>query len=211
MEESTTKEKILKSVRNALINKSDNPFKNTDFSSSVFHAQKEGPEVEFALNLNDNGGTFIYCDNEKGFTDNLKSLMDQQGWTQLASTNTQLNTLLSTAGILAMPPDKNLGFQVSITGCDFLISRFGSILVSSKLADRNLFVGAHTHLVVANASQVKSEIKEALSALKAKYSTSLPSQIIMITGTGRATTFTKTLPFGALGSKNLIVFMIDDA
>ncbi|MDP2722393.1 MAG: LUD domain-containing protein [Bacteroidales bacterium] len=211
MEESTTKEKILKSVRNALINKTDNPFKNTDFTTRVFNPQEEGPDVEFALKFNEGGGTFIYCDNEKNFTDNLKTLMVQKGWEQVASSNPALNNLLSTAGIDARPPESKLGFEVSITGCDFLISRFGSILVSSKVAERNLFVGANTHLIVAKSSQVKSEIKEALSALKIKYSGSLPSQITMITGAENTTSFTRSLPAGAIGSKNLFVFMIDDA
>ena len=65
MKESTSKEKVLKKVRNALINKLENPFKDVDFTSNVFFQQKEGPEVEFATKLVENGGTFIYCENEK--------------------------------------------------------------------------------------------------------------------------------------------------
>ena len=51
MKESTSKEKVLKKVRNALINKLENPFKDVDFTSNVFFQQKEGPEVEFATKL----------------------------------------------------------------------------------------------------------------------------------------------------------------
>jgi len=49
MKESTSKEKVLKSVRNALINKLENPFKNVDFYSPVLSKQEEVPEVQFAF------------------------------------------------------------------------------------------------------------------------------------------------------------------
>ncbi len=211
MEESTTKEKILKSIRNALINKADNPFKNVDFNSDLFHAQKELAEVEFALKLNEAGGTFIYCDNEKGFAENLRVLMGQQGWNEVVCTDPKLTGLVSAEGINVTSPNLKLGFMVSLTGCEFLISRFGSVLVSSALAGRNLFAGADTHLVVAKASQVVRELKEALSALKTKYTNQLPSQITLITGPSRTADIEKTLIMGAHGSKNLVVFLIDDA
>lgn len=211
MDETTTKEKILKSVRNALINTTDNPFKNTDFSSPLLKEQKEVAEVEFALNLNENGGTFIYCDNEKDFTNNLRSLMLQKGWNELTSANQHLNQMLAAEEILAVLPDKTSGFEVSIVGCDFLVSRFGSVLISSKIAQRNIFSSTNSLIVIGKASQVKSEIKDAIAALKIKYSTGLPSQITMITGPSRSSDITKTLPFNAIGIKNLVVFMIDDA
>lgn len=211
MEESTTKEKILKSVRNALINKTDNPFRNVDFTSEVFPPQMEEPEVEFALRLNESGGTFVYCENEKAFVENLNTLISANRWTELMCSDPLLASFLNDYKIKAVPPQNPLGFEVSITACDFLISRFGSILVSSAVASRALIAGADTHLVVAKASQVVGEIKEALTAIKTKYAQRMPSQITMITGPSRTADIEKTLVIGAHGSKNLIVFMIDDA
>lgn len=211
MEESTTKEKILKSVRNALINKTDNPFRNVDFTSEVFPPQMEEPEVEFALRLNESGGTFVYCENEKAFIENLNALISVNHWPELICSDPLLASFLNDFQINAVPPVKPLGFEVGITGCDFLISRFGSILISSAVTSRTLFAGADTHLVVAKASQVVGELKEALTALKTKYAHRLPSQITMITGPSRTADIEKTLVIGAHGSKNLIVFMIDDA
>jgi len=210
MEESTTKEKILKSVRNALINKTDNPFKNVDFSSELFYAQKEVPEVQFALNLNEAGGTFIYCDNEKDFLINLQALMLQQGWKVLTSSDEQLINLLNRGGIATTLPDAKIGFEVSITGCEYLVSRFGSVMVSSRTAGRNMFVAADTHVVIAKASQVVRELKDALTAIRVKYGGRIPSQITLITGPSRTADIEKTLVMGAHGSKNLVVFMIDD-
>ena len=100
MEESTTKEKILKEVRNALISKQENPFKDVDFSKQVYKDLKELPEVEFAIQLNEAGGVFIYCENEKAIAENLKLLKQQKGWDHLYSIDEQVVKFLSTKGLM---------------------------------------------------------------------------------------------------------------
>ena len=67
-----------------------------------------------------------------------------------------------------------------------------------------------THLVVAKASQVVAELKDALVGIKMKYQDNFPSQITTITGPSRTADIEKTLVMGAHGPKNLYVFMIDD-
>ena len=212
MKESTSKEKVLKSVRNALINKLENPFKNVDFSSPVLTKQEEVPEVQFALKLNESSGTFIYCANEKDVSVNLVSLIKQEGWKNIYCTDNVQTELLSAQEIETInDSDEFHKVSVGITGCDFLISRFGSVMVSSGLGyGRQVFVFPETHVVIAKASQVVPEIKDALLGMKKKYSNNLPSQITVITGPSRTADIEKTLVMGAHGPKNLYVFMIDD-
>ena len=101
--------------------------------------------------------------------------------------------------------------SVGITSCDFLISRFGSVMVSSGLGvGRRLFVFPETHIVIASASQVVPELKDALVGMKEKYADNFPSQVTVITGPSRTADIEKTLVMGAHGPKNLYVFMIDD-
>ena len=80
IKETTTKEKVLKKVRNALISKRTNPFKDVDFNSPVFNTIKEEPEVEFVMNLQKAGGSFVYCANEKALSDNLHQLLKQKNY-----------------------------------------------------------------------------------------------------------------------------------
>ena len=63
MEESTSREKVLKKVRHALIYKTDNPFPHVDFDSPVYMPMNDTSDVNFAQEFTEVGGVFIYCEN----------------------------------------------------------------------------------------------------------------------------------------------------
>lgn len=212
MEESTTKEKILKKVRNALISKQENPFQNIDFKSPIYRELNDVPEIVFASNLNENGGSFVYCENEKEFVENIKYLSNQRKWESVFSIDEKIIGLLESNNIKVENSDEKFNSQIAgITQCDFLIARFGSIMVSSGLSSgRRMFVFPEVHIIFAFTSQVVVELKDALKALKKKYSEKLPSQITVISGPSRTADIEKTLVMGAHGPKELIVFVIDD-
>ncbi|HEY9113918.1 MAG TPA: LUD domain-containing protein [Bacteroidales bacterium] len=212
MEDSTTKEKILKEVRNALISKLENPFKDVDFSKSILQEMKELPEVEFALNLNNVGGIFVYCENEKMFTEHLQTLIKHKKWKSVYTQDDKLFNLLTQTNISVDTDPANFNNQVAgVTRCEFLVARFGSVVVSSALSSgRRMFVYPEVHIVYSTSSQVVKELKDALTGLKNKYSDGFPSQITMITGPSRTADIEKTLVMGAHGPKELYVFMVDD-
>lgn len=212
MEESTTKEKILKKVRAALISNTDNPFKDVDFNSPVYHELTESPDIEFAMKLKDAGGIFIYCENEKAISDNLRVLMQQKGWDDVFTLDERVHGLLSQEQITVRNNIEEFSSQkVGVTRCEFLIARFGSIMVSSGLlSGRKMFGFPEVHIVIAAASQVVPEIKDALRGMKKRYSADLPSQITVITGPSRTADIEKTLVMGAHGPRELYVFFVDD-
>ena len=211
MEESTTKEKILKKVRNALISKQENPFKDIDFSKPIYNDLKEDPEVQFAINLNEAGGTFVYCENEKAIAENLKLLKKQKGWDNIFCVDERLTKFLVIEGInIDDDPDNFLDQKIGITRCEYLISRFGSIMVSSAImSGRRMFVFPEVHIVVASVSQVVPELKDALEGMIKNYQNNFPSQVTVITGPSRTADIEKTLVMGAHGPKELYVFMVD--
>ena len=175
-------------------------------------AQEEVPDVQFAIKLNESGGTFIYCANEKDVTDNLQALIEQKEWKNLFCMDKKILGLLSQSGIdISSNPEEFNSVNVGITSCDFLISRTGSVMVSSGLGSgRQIFVFPETHVVIAYTSQVVPELKDALTGIKKKYAGNFPSQITVITGPSRTADIEKTLVMGAHGPKNLYVFMVDD-
>jgi L-lactate dehydrogenase complex protein LldG len=212
IKETTTKEKILTNIRNALIYKSENPFNRVNFKDSIYHDLEDDKEVVFASKLLDNNGKFVYCENEQSALSILQSLMQEKGWDSIFTPDDELVKLLSTGNITTeQDENKFLNVKAGITRCDFLIARFGSVMVSSALsAGRRMFVFPESHIVFAYASQVVTELKEALKGIKEKYKNNFPSQVTVITGPSRTADIEKTLVMGAHGPKELYVFMIDD-
>ncbi len=212
MEESTSKEKILKKIRSALISTRENPFTDIDFISPVYNDFTDVPVVQFARNLNEAGGIFVYCENEKTLVDNLKLLIKENKWKEVFTLDKRIATLLKREGIkLKASYGKQEKIDAGITFCDFLVARFGSVVVSSALSSgRKIFAFPEAHIVFATASQVVPEMKDALSGMKKKYPESLPSQITVIRGPSRTADIEKTLVMGAHGPRELYVFVVDD-
>ncbi len=212
MDETTTKEKILKRVRDALISKKENPFKDINFNSSVFVQPKEDKEIAFARKLMDMDGTFVYCENEKALGESLKALLEQKKWPDYFVVDKKVEMLLESLEIpFRNDPAAFNKMTAGITRCEYLIARFGSVLVSSGLdSGRRMFVFPESHIVIAYTSQVVVELREALVGMRKRYRERFPSQMTVITGPSRTADIEKTLVMGAHGPRELYVFVIDD-
>ena len=101
--------------------------------------------------------------------------------------------------------------KIGITRCEFLIARLGSIIISSKQDGRRINIYPEVHIVLALASQLVPDLKDALKSIRKKYADGLPSMISVITGPSRTADIEKTLVMGAHGPKELYVFFIDDS
>ncbi len=211
MEETTSREKILKNIRNALISKLENPFQNIDFESSVYPEFEDSLDITFAQEFTKAGGKFIYCENHTDFVRQLAILINESSWSSVFCKEPQIQSLLTQAGI----PFKSNKAEIKnadagLTSCEFLISRRGSILISSaKESGRKTHFFPETHLVLAYSSQLVPEIKNAFEEMKKVYDIS-PSMMTMITGPSRTADIEKTLVMGAHGPKDVYLFLVDD-
>lgn len=214
MKESTQREQILSAIRNALLDKLDNPYQDVDLTSEIYHKPEaaDEPSVLFARELIASGGQFMYCENEGAFLEYLQALMQQNKWTVLSCRDAQLSNLLTAGNIANVIKLETDDMEVvGISPCESLIARTGTVLVSSRSAGgRTAYAYPDVHIVKAYASQVVLSIKEAFGGLRIKYPDALPSQITLITGPSRTADIEKTLVMGAHGPRSLYVFMIDD-
>ncbi|MDQ3046178.1 MAG: LUD domain-containing protein [Bacteroidota bacterium] len=213
MQESTTsKEKILKKIRKALIHKSPTEIGDVDKESEIFSTSEEPLEIQFAQNFSALNGKFIFCENETEFIENFSFISTDNNWKNIFCLEPELKTLLTKGKIGFSDKDKDLlDTDIGITYCEALVARTGSVVITSKQASgRRLPVYANFHIVVAYTSQLVLNIKDALKNIKEKYSNQLPSMISTISGPSRTADIEKTLVQGAHGPKELFVFLIDD-
>jgi L-lactate dehydrogenase complex protein LldG len=210
MQISSAKENILKKIRQALVNPTPVPFPQSEGNSGVYNQQKQENEIEFAENFGKIQGRFIYCSNSDEMIQQLKQLISSQAWARVFCRESKLLHLLKEPlkGLLMQDdlPDAN----VSITGCEALIARTGSILMSSSQeSGRTVSVYAPVHICIAYSSQLLYDIRDGLEMLLEKYKNQIPSFITLATGPSRTADIEKTLVVGVHGPKEVYVFLID--
>ncbi|HRY32434.1 MAG TPA: lactate utilization protein [Bacteroidales bacterium] len=211
MEESTSREKVLKNIRNALINVADNPFPRVDFNAPVYQPMEEALDITFAQEFTRAGGQFIFCEDEKEFVRNFELLANQNAWDDVFCADDYLNELLVGSAVKMNKGDEQiLKTRISLTSCEYLVARPGSIMVSSKNAGgRRMNVFPDIHVVVAYTNQLVPDIKQAFAHISNKYGKKLPSLITLVTGPSRTADIEKTLVMGAHGPRELYLFLID--
>jgi L-lactate dehydrogenase complex protein LldG len=213
MQDSTTsKEKILKKIRKALIHKSLQEIGDVNTESDIFVNSEEPLEVQFAQNFVNVNGKFVFCENEHEFLENFAGIVKDNKWEQLFCLEPAIKELLKKRTIPFSDQESQLHTaNIGITFCECLIARTGSIVVSSKQASgRRLPIYANFHVVIAYTSQLLLHVKDALKYIREKYNNQLPSMISTITGPSRTADIEKTLVQGAHGPKEIFVFLIDD-
>lgn len=210
MQISPAKENILKRIRQALINPTPVPFPQSEGNSNVFAPSIQDNEIEFAENFGQIQGRFIYCSNEEELIGQLKQLISQQGWAQVFCCEKELLPMLREPLEGLLISDDLPKADVSITGCEALIARTGSILMSSgQDSGRLVSVYAPVHICIAWTSQLVYDIRDGLERLSGKYKGKIPSFITLATGPSRTADIEKTLVVGVHGPKEVYVFLID--
>jgi len=208
MKESTSREKVLKKVRAALLHRMPAPYPSVDLETSVYQPQDEYLDVKFAEEFSKLTGQFVFCEDHQELLFQLERVIKSRGFEHVYCKEEVCSELLRQAGI-AFGNNKEalLKADVSITGCEYLVARLGSIVVSSRQGtDRKGFFHAP---VIADTSQLVNDLKNALVGLKIKYWPDMPSFISVISGPSRTADIEKTLVMGAHGPKELFVFLLE--
>jgi L-lactate dehydrogenase complex protein LldG len=211
MGERSAKDRVLKNVRKALLQKGDAYPQHIDLDSDVF-AKEDGDLIEaFSGNFIANHGQFFYAYNEYHFADQFLALAEEREWTGAFCLESYFQRVFRECEYpLSLKIGDIANAEVSITGCDALISRTGSIVVSSASnKSRTASVFPPVHTVVAYRNQLFYDLKNYFATLPLGEVSSLPSMISIISGPSRTADIEKTLVLGAHGPKEIFVFFID--
>lgn len=211
---SGSREAILDKIRQALAKSVQPPIEVAGQARDMYHQHPSSDRVvQFAETFTARKGLFFYAQGLNEFRIQINAFVKERGFKNIHAWEPELIEELKFSQIDFSSTDRNLGsMDCGITLCECLLSRTGSLMVSSRqLAGRRLTIYPPVHIVVASAGQMVPDIKEAMVFMQKKYGDKLPSMISMVTGASRTADIEKTLVMGAHGPKELILFLIDDA
>lgn len=210
MNPSPSKENILKKIRKALSHPTSQPFPQSEGNQSVFAPLSDEPAVEFAEQFSKLQGRFVYCINQQELAFQLNSLIRKMDWQKVFCLEDEL--LKRTGVDLGERQVKEdlANCDVSITGCEYLVARTGSIVMSAaQKSGRNSSVYAPIHICIAFSNQLVPDLRDSLQGLRERYGNQLPSLITFATGPSRTADIEKTLVVGVHGPKEVYVFLVE--
>lgn len=210
MSVSPAKENILKKIRQALSHPVPVPFPQSEGNNSVFQPPVDDMAVQFAQEFTKLQGKFVFCADEKDMTEQLLQLAAARKWDKVVCREQKLRNIFKQVGVPINFHDNLADSDVSITTCEMLVSRTGTMVLSTgNESGRTTSVYAPIHVCIAYTSQMVYDLKDALLALREKYNGQLPSFISFATGPSRTADIEKTLVVGVHGPKEVFVFLIE--
>lgn len=211
---SRARENILSRIRKGLAAApAPMPYPDAEKDPVAFFADSGLPADEaFADAFIRLGGKYVFCDNEQDVMDNIALLYEARGWRTMLCADERLLRLFHNNRIEvvqpAFPPVE--AADACITGCEALIGRTGSVLLSSgQNLGRSASIYYPVHIVVAYANQAVKDIDDGFDLLRRKYGAEFPSMINLATGPSRTADIEKTLVVGVHGPGEVFCFFVN--
>ena len=209
MKVSSSKEKILKKVREALSNPVPLPFPKSEGTSSVFHPQTQELEITFAEEFTKLLGKFAFCMDEADLNRQLQALIKEKSWSNVFCNENMLIDLFKKEKIIN-PSATIAACDAAITSCKYLVARTSAIVMTAaQQSGRTISAYTPVHICIAYIDQLVFDTRDALTLLKKEYGNSLPSFITFAAGPSRTADIEKSLVVGVHGPKEVYLFLID--
>jgi L-lactate dehydrogenase complex protein LldG len=203
------RETILKKIKQALSKPTSLPFPEAG-SSTVFHSPQQDNDILFAETFTRLQGNFSFCLGEAELVEQLQVLAERKQWNKWFCNQ---QTIKQTFGKHQWPfnwYNQLADCQVSITGCEALVARTGTIVLSSMASGgRTPSVYAPAHICIGYTRQLVYDISDAIRLVQIKYGENLPSLISFASGPSRTADIEKTLVTGVHGPKEVYCFLVE--
>lgn len=210
MKTSGAKENILKKIKQALATPVPVPFPQVSSAENIFYQPQQEAEIEFAENFTSLQGKFSFCLHYSELVQQLQILISSRNWKKIYCRESAIKGKLSEYGFATQYYHDLKNCDAAITGCEALIARTGSMLLSSAGdSGRTVSVYAPVHICIAYTNQLVFDVKDAINLVKGKYKNNLPSQLSVASGPSRTADIEKTLVTGVHGPKEVFCFLID--
>ena len=202
-----TNEVILKKIRKALVEKSAFDYLNHDFDKPLFPENEEDLEFQFATQFIENGGNFIYCENQNEIRASSINIRDNFSDLSLVFANERIKKISGLSD-----PKEGTGLRkLLISDCELLVSRTGSIVMSSYLFDQKPPLSEiDAMLIIANSSQVVKDIGNAFKLLRGKYKKNTP-HTFFVSGPSKTADVEQKTIVGVHGPSSLFLLLTDNS
>jgi L-lactate dehydrogenase complex protein LldG len=205
---SNARDTILKKIKQALKQSVPVPFPATQ-PLPPYPALQQEPTLEFAERFTSLQGRFSYCSSEEELVTQLNALAEKRKWEKIFCREAALREMLNASGFPFNYHPTLADCDAAITGCEYLVARTGSILLSSAgESGRTVSVYAPIHICIAYTHQVVEDISDGLEKVLLQNPT-YPSLLTLATGPSRTADIEKTLVVGVHGPKEVFCFLID--
>lgn len=206
MKVSSSKEKILKKIREALSEPVPLPFPKSEGSMDLYPPPAKDLDILFAEEFTELGGKFAFCLHRQDAAHQIATLIISRNWEKVHFP-AELKSFLS-QGMENVPVDD---CDASLTTCHYLVARTGAMVLSSALPKgRTASAYAPVHICVAFTSQLVYDTRDALAGLKKQYGAQLPSFITFAAGPSRTADIENTMVVGVHGPKEVYLFLVDE-
>jgi len=159
------KGKVLKLIRNSLLDKADIPYSNLDMDSNIYAPINDDPVMVFAESIVGNGGKFVYCKDEEDMINKLNSLIEYRNWSnKILSYGNALKDYLQANGIHTNQMEEEKA-EVGISLCHSACARNSLITVTSNQVDNEFGKLPDILIVITFTSQIVTDLKTSLNQL----------------------------------------------
>lgn len=158
---------------------SQKPEDSSEKERGKFMPDPELPiDDKFIMNFKENGGKFLYCEDEEEVKAVFRDILDENNWkSEACCFNKKLRELFSGSGLTFT---NNTSTSFCILDCEFLVANDGAILLSSnQIGEKKLNELPENMVIYAYTSQLIGTIDEGMRRIKARKQT-IPSNITTI-------------------------------
>jgi len=202
------RENILHKIRQALSNPVPVPFSDESPTNDFYTTSNKNNIELFSETFTKLQGNIVSCKNNTQLKDELLKLFSQKVWSTIYSMEDQWIELIKSLQITPYTDLSNC--DVSITGCEYLVARTGSIVLSSnQQKGRTASIYAPAHVCIAYTDQIVADLDDTFLQIEKKYKADLPSLITFASGPSRTADIEKTLVTGVHGPKEVFCFLVE--
>jgi len=192
--------------------KKEDETKEKELDYKYLPKKDEYIEERFTKNFSENGGKFLYASTREECNDFFQKILDENNWNKKTILCFKRNLINDFFDDINFETNKtNLNSNLLITGCEFLVAKDGSILVSAHQIKSYKIKDIPVNIIVlAKTSQLSETVSKGLEGIRIKYSNNLPSNITSIKNFNcEENEKLNFLTYGT-SSKNLYLILLED-